>query len=392
MRLCPVKDLEVGMVLGKSIYQGGTQLLLGAGYRISEAIKEKLIEKGYSHVYVMEEGTEDVIPEDIISDEIKQHAASKLKDARDTIEQSIQFKDMSHSKVMDLFSSGHFKGLNIAYGIRKLVEEILKDISDVGAKFLNNLMIKTSDSYFIDHAINTTVLSVIIGKRYRYSIPELKSLALGSFLHDVGKIIIEQMQKDAPPDKRDEGNLYREHPTFGYLLLSNDSNIKPMESQVVNQHHECQDGSGFPIGLKGKNAPPLKIECRETKGYIFRMAEICAVANAYDNFVLNPLGEDKLSPQDVLKKMMLGAGTVYNRDIVQTLSQVIAVYPVGSYVKIANIVDPALIGSYGVVAKVNTDNLSRPVIIITTNKYKKKIKPIMIDTANLKIIDLELVI
>jgi len=389
MRLCPVKDLHEGMVLGKSIYQGGNKLLLSAGFRINVAIRGKLLDKGYSHVYIMEEGTDDVIPEDIISDEIKLQASAKLADTRKKVEDAFKFKDMTRSKVMELLRSGHFKGFNIAYDVRRLVTEILNDISDVGAKFLNTIMVKSTDTYFVDHAINTTVLAIILGKRYRYNKKELRSLAVGCFLHDIGKVIVDQMKKDAGDS---DEHLCNEHPTFGYLLLSNDNSVSPMELQIVNQHHENQDGSGFPIGLKGQNLPPVKSDRRKVKGYIYRMAEICTVANTYDNFVLNPLGDETLSPHDVLKKMLLGAGTIYNRDIVQALSQVIAVYPVGSYVRIVNIVDPALIGSYGVVAKVRKENLGRPVIIITTNKYKKKIKPIMIDTANLKFIELELVI
>jgi HD-GYP domain-containing protein (c-di-GMP phosphodiesterase class II) len=304
------------------------------------------------------------------------------------IEESFKFQDMTRSKIIKSLEEGNLKNINIAYGLRKLIEEIISEISGAGSKFLNTLMIKSKDNYFVDHAINTTVLSIIIGKRYKFNKTELATLALGCFLHDVGKIIIDQISKDGVVDDQ----LYKEHTTFGYLLLKNDSSISPMEIQIVNQHHECQDGTGFPIGLRGQNLPPVKADGRETKGQIFRLAEICAVANAYDNFVLNPLNGEKLGPQEVIKKMMLGAGTLYNKDIVQTLSQVIAAFPVGSYVKIINIVDPALIGSFGVVAKINRDDLSKPVIIITTNKYKKKIKPIMIDTSKLKLIDLELVI
>ena len=67
MRLCSIHEFEEDTVLGRSIYQSNGKLLLGAGYRINEAMKAKLIERGYTHVYVMEEGTEDVVPEDVIS-------------------------------------------------------------------------------------------------------------------------------------------------------------------------------------------------------------------------------------------------------------------------------------------------------------------------------------
>ncbi|MBT4485721.1 MAG: HD domain-containing protein [Candidatus Latescibacteria bacterium] len=389
MRLCSVSDVQEGMVLGKSIYQANNQLLLGAGYRISSIIKEKLVEKGYTHIYIMEEGTDEVIPEDIISDEIRLQAKAKISDKVKKIEDAFKFCDISRTKALDLLENGYLKNINITYDFRNLIEEIMKDISDVGSKFLNTVMIKSKDSYFVDHAINSTVLSIIIGKKYKFIKPELSTLALGTFLHDIGKIIIDRLKKD---DEDNEDKLYKEHPTFGYLLLKNDSNVSPMVSQIVNQHHESQDGRGFPIGLKGQNLPPVKNDQGRKKGLIFRLAEICSVANAYDNLVLNPNADEKLSPQDVVKKMIANAGKVYNKDIIKTLSQVIAVFPSGAYVKITNLIDPSLIGSYGVVVKVNEEDFSKPIIIITTNKFNKKIKPVILDTSKLKVVELQLII
>ena len=181
-------------------------------------------------------------------------------------------------------------------------------------------------------------------------------------------------------------------PTFGYLLLRNDPSVSPLETQIVNQHHEFQDGSGFPIGLKGQNLPPIRDISREPKGHIFRFAEITCVVNAYDNMVLNPCNGQKLTPQDVIKRMVMDAGSKYNNDIVDMLCSSIAVFPVGAYVKIMNIVDPTLIGSCGVVVKTNQHHPDRPVVIVTTNKFRKKIKPVMIDTSHLAHITLKLLI
>ena len=74
MRLCAVKDVDEGMVLGKSLYEINGKLLLGAGFRINDLMKSKLISRKYTHVYIMEEGTDDIVPEDVISDEIKMQA------------------------------------------------------------------------------------------------------------------------------------------------------------------------------------------------------------------------------------------------------------------------------------------------------------------------------
>ena len=390
MRLYPINDIREGMVLGKSIYYSNNILLLGAGYRITQEIKNKLLERKYTHVYIMEAGTEDVIPEDIISDEIRLQAQSKLRDKIEKIQEALEFKDLSHEKVIDLIENGYLEKINISYDLRKTVKEILADISSSGAKYLNTLMVKSKDNYFIDHAINTTVLAIIIGRSYHFSKTELISLALGAFLHDIGKITIEQLKKGN--ESKGDKYLYKEHPTFGYLLLQNDSQITPMESQIVNQHHEFQDGSGFPIGLTGQNFSPLKNISRDTKGRIFRLAEICCVANAYDNMVMSPLGAEMLSPEEVIKAILLKTGDKFNRDIVETLCKVIVVFPVGSYVRIVNIIDSSLIGCYGVVSKINEDNISRPVIIITTNKFRKKIKPVVLDTSKLKKIELKLIV
>lgn len=388
MRLCPLSEVEEGMVLGKSIYMINGKLLLGAGFRINLDIKQKLIEKGYSHVYIQDEGTEDVIPEDVISDELRVQASSRLADKIEEIRQLTRFREMTSEKAVELIESGYLQKVNISYEMRQIVKEILREISATGARYQNTILFKAKDTYFLDHAINTTILSILIGMRFRYTRRELSHLALRSFLHDIGKIIIDQLQDNASKSAK---SMYREHPTFGYLLLKSNPDMSPMELQVVNQHHEYQDGSGFPIGLTGDNQPPLKNDNRK-KGAIFRFAEICCVANAYDNLVMNPIGDERRTPEDALRRIIVDAGKLYNKSIVSALHEIIPIFPVGSTVQIEDIIDPSLTGSYGVVAKINSVRLNRPVIILTMNKFRKKIKPIMLDTSKLHNVKLKLIL
>ena len=389
MRMCSLEDLKPGDVLGRSIFLSNNRLLLGAGYRVTREIRTKLIEKGYSHVYIMEKGTEDVIPEDVISEEVRAETKLKLEDKVEKIKKSVQFREKSYVKVMESLEKGNLKEVEINHEMRKIVKEIILEITSSDIKFMNTIMIKSADTFFFDHALNTTVLAVLIGKKYRFDKSELINLGMGSFLHDIGKVIIEQVDKQKD-DKRII-DYYKEHPTFGYLLLSNDKNISPLVLQTVNQHHEQQDGKGFPLGLRGNNLPPVKTNKHE-KGCIYRLAEICCVAGAYDRMLLNPLEGKKMLPSDVIKELLRCAGSIYNKNIVETLVQIIPIYPVGSLIKINNIVDPALVGCYGVVAKINEKDLKKPTIIITTNKYRKKIKPIIIDTSKLNHLEIKLII
>ena len=248
MRMCSVKDLKTGDVLGKSIFHSNNRLLLGAGFRITNLIKEKLIEKGYAHVYIVEKGTEEVIPEDVISEEVRNEAKFKLENEVNKINRAIKLREMSYTKAIETLEKGHLKDVEISYEMKKIVKEIIDEIASADIRFMTTIMPKSKDTFFFDHAINTTVLAILIGKKFRFVKKELVELALGAFLHDIGKVIIEQLNSQ----RDDKGLLdyYKEHPTFGYLLLKNDRSISSLVLQSVYQHHEQQDGNGFPIGLK----------------------------------------------------------------------------------------------------------------------------------------------
>ena len=391
MRLCAVKDLEDGIILGKSLYESNGKLLLGAGFRVTDYMISKLISRKYTHVYIMEDGTDDIVPEDVITDEIKIQAKLELAGKVTELKRQTKFENLSLYKAKELIQKGYLKNVNITYAMHSIIDEMLKDISSAGASFAKMVMIKSEESYFLDHAFNTTVLSILVGKKYRFTKDELRSLALGTYLHDIGKVVLEQIKENERPSK--VAALYNEHPTFGYLLLNNSAGkVTPMETQIVNQHHEYQDGSGFPIGLKGQNQAPIKTVTSDSKGRIYRLAEICCVVNAFDNLVYNPLKKKQLSQAQALKKIIMDAGKLYNKHIVQTLLKVVPNYPVGITVRVLDIVDPHLIGYRGVVAKINEDNINKPVIVLIKDKFSKKIKPIIIDTSKFTHVELEVVI
>ena len=391
MRLSAVKDLEDGMILGKSLYEANGKLLLGAGFRITDYMISNLALRKYTHLYIMEDGTDDIVPEDVITDEIKLQAKIELAGKVTELKRQAKFENLSLYKAKELIQKGYLKNVNITYAMHSIIDEILKDISSAGATFAKMVMIKSEESYFLDHAFNTAVLSILIGKKYRFTKEELRSLALGTYLHDIGKVVLDQIKESEHPGKVAE--LYNEHPTFGYLLLNNSAGkISPMETQIVNQHHEYQDGSGFPIGLKGQNQAPIKTVTSDSKGRIYRLAEICCVVDAFDNLVYNPLKKKQLSQAQALKQIIMDAGKLYNKHIVQTLLKVVPNYPVGITVRVLDIVDPHLIGYRGVIAKINEDNINKPVVVLIKDKFSKKIKPIIIDTSKFTYVELEVVI
>ncbi len=231
------------------------------------------------------------------------------------------------------------------------------------------------------------------GKQYGFSRSELSDLAIGAFLHDFGKVVIEKLT--SLPGDHDVENLVKEHPTFGYLIVRDSNNASPISCQIINQHHELQNGSGYPAGLEGENKSPVG-RIKRKKGTIYRLAEIVTVANVYDNLVFNPYSEKQLSPTEAMKRILEGKKKLYNMDILSKLTKIVSAYPEASMVRIKRLVGGShsnVLDSYlAVVAKNNEKNLQRPVIIVIKDKYGNKITPQVVDTSTAKIVDLELIL
>ena len=80
----------------------------------------------------------------------------------------------------------------------------------------------------------------------------LETLCLGAFFHDIGKMKLpKELLELRPIDMTDEQyELYQTHPTIGAEMIMGNRMVSPSVVQIVLQHHESVDGTGFPSGLK----------------------------------------------------------------------------------------------------------------------------------------------
>lgn len=118
------------------------------------------------------------------------------------------------------------------------------------------------------HSERVAVLCESLGLRLGLDREELHTLVVGALLHDVGKTVVPRsvLERDGPLTEQDL-KLVRLHPKVGADILRG---IKDMErfAEVVLNHHERLDGSGYPRGLRG--------------GQLDRLARIAAVADVFD--------------------------------------------------------------------------------------------------------------
>jgi putative two-component system response regulator len=128
--------------------------------------------------------------------------------------------------------------------------------------------IEWKDAYTLGHVRRVATFALMMGKELGLSTLELRSLALGAQMHDVGKIGVPDRILTKPGAlTEDEFAVIREHVNRGYEIAVNVLALSTV-TDAIRYHHERYDGSGYPMGLRGE-AIPLH-------------ARIVSVADAFD--------------------------------------------------------------------------------------------------------------
>jgi len=112
-------------------------------------------------------------------------------------------------------------------------------------------IVDARDPYTSDHQSRVTQLSVGIALELGLSQEKVKGIKIASLIHDIGKIGIPTEILSKPTKLSEaEFSLIKEHPQIGYNILKSINFLYPV-AQIVLQHHERIDGSGYPNHLKG---------------------------------------------------------------------------------------------------------------------------------------------
>lgn len=380
------------MILGQSIFNPTGELLLAAGYHVTERYRKRLKELGYTTVLVEEEGTEGVIPETVISEHVQREMTVTMNKSMSELNNVFSYRKMTAKTLHENITKnkGYLERYINHSGIARALEKLIDEIMNQSAVVLNlSAMDKTNHAIFT-HVLNVTVTAVCLGRKYRLSYDELKQLGMGALNYDLGLVAVpKEIVDKKEPLTDDEKAILQQHTVFGHLMLSQNPTFPSTSSAVALQHHEFQDGSGYPRGIKGDNRPPIKDFSRANM--IHRFAEIVAVADCYDMLANGrPLYCESMGVQGAIRTLIEMSGTKLNSHVVKTLLSIVPVYPVGARVRITNAPITQLIGYTGVIAKDNLENLEQPQVILYETRRHQKVKPILIDLAKHKGFTLEL--
>ncbi len=387
-----IDDVTDDMVLGRSIFLPTGELLLAAGYRLTERYRTRLKQMGFSTVYIQVEGTDDIIPENIISEHVQRDLSVSVNKSTTELKSSFSIRQEGRQTIRKMirenkqYLNKYLNNSGLLNAVEKMIDEILNQPSVV----LNMAALQRAGNDLFSHAINVAVIALSIGRKFHLSYEEMKQLALGAINFDLGLIAIpkEIRDKNGKFDSQEEKEIYTQHTVYGYLMLSQNPSIAPTSAAVALQHHEHQDGTGFPRNIRGENLAPLKDFSR--KNLIHRFSEIVAVADTYDMFTTGRMGP-MLDLRKAIRKIIEMGGEKLNKEIVKTLTSIVPVYPVGARIRVANAPSSQLIGYHGVVARDNPEDIENPQIILYETKNHQKVKPILIDLSDHTGFQLELI-
>ncbi len=156
----------------------------------------------------------------------------------------------------------------------------------------NMLMITAHDFYTYTHSVNVGITSIMLSKEIfqQSDAHDLRELAAGFFLHDLGKINIDSEVLNKPSRLTDvEMQHIKTHPYQGCKILKEANALSTECSNIVMQHHEAYNGTGYPRRLKQKE--------------IHIYGRICAIADIFDALTAERSYKKALKPFEALQLM-----------------------------------------------------------------------------------------
>lgn len=182
-----------------------------------------------------------------------------------------------------------------------------EDTSDL-LPILSDLL-EAKDRQLLNHCSRVSFYATLLANRINLTLAEQKSLALGAFLHDIGKIGPEPYQfADDEIAVAGESLGNRHHPEQGAKLVL-PLGLPSEVGQIIAYHHERWDGSGYPFGLQEEGIPQL--------------ARIVCLAQTFDHLTAELPGRTPLSIDDACQQMLSYSGTHFEPKLTELFARVV---------------------------------------------------------------------
>jgi hypothetical protein len=180
------------------------------------------------------------------------------------------------------------------------------------------------------HAMSVMTLSLLLGKRLGLSADLLRIVGAGALLHDSGIAELgpagASLQRKAARNRHEEA-AFQAHCHLGHKALkalspSPSWTVPPQALDIVLQHHEREDGKGYPAGLSG--------------AAISQSAKLVSIADRFDELTNPPDSQHALSPFEALAVMWTRERSAFHEPFMQQFIRAMGIYPPGLLVQLSD--------------------------------------------------------
>lgn len=253
--------------------------------------------------------------------DLEQILEDVLKGQHVQFEQCVMYQDGRNKTYMmtaipfEINGSKGFLGTGINISKLKAVEAKLEKEANETKQALKGTILsvinamEAKDSYTAGHQRNVAKIAVAIARKLELEENQIEGIELGALIHDIGKMAIPTELLVKPNKLQDiEFELIKTHSSAGVEILEDVKFPWPI-TDIVSQHHERLDGTGYPSGLKG--------------GEICIEARIVAVADVFEAMSSHRPYRPALGPEIALEELKKYKGLRYDEKAVEALSNIL---------------------------------------------------------------------
>lgn len=227
--------------------------------------------------------------------------------------------------------------------MRTQLEKLLKHIDDYNPLTFSPKKMSV-DEYLLHNGIMVGLTSFLLARWHGLPQKDWIPLCIGGMLHDIGNVQIDEAILKKPSRlTAQEYEELKKHTIIGYNLLKNVAGLNEGVKLSILQHHERQDGSGYPLGVKGDKVHPY--------------AKVIAVTDMFHAMTTNRQYKQASSPYLVLEELMKESFGKLDPTLVQTFIHKVTQFHHGTVVRLNE-------GSIGEIVFTDRGNPTRPMVNI----------------------------
>lgn len=250
--------------------------------------------------------------------------------------------------------------------VKQSVEPMIDSISRNPDACIWLARMKQQDSYTYQHSVGASIWAVALGRQLGLPRSDLRTLAVGGLLFDIGKLRIDPELLAATRSLTDEELARaRGHVAHGVEMIKASGLMNKDVLDMVAHHHERHDGSGYPDGLLGDKIPIY--------------ARIAAVVDCYDAITSHRSYARALPPSEAIKKLYEWRDIDFQAELVEEFIQAVGIYPAGTLVELSS-------GEIAVVVSEYRTRRLRPKVMVLLDAKKQPVTEVkMIDLLSEKV-------